>query len=81
MRLHSHAAVRALRCEYERLKDAQADLAEALEDCRIPAGVIADQLAQCEREMEDLISALRLMSAHGCGAEQIPLDLIAGRAA
>lgn len=81
MRLHSHAAVRVLRNEHERLMDCRAELSEALEDCRIPAGVIADQLAQCERELGELIAALRLLSAHGCGAEQIPLDLIAARAA
>lgn len=80
MRLHSHAAVRVLRNEYERMSEVRAELAEAIDDPRVPAGVMAEELRQCDRELEELATAMRLLSAHGCGPEQIPLNLVSNSA-
>jgi hypothetical protein len=62
MKLHPNAAVRVIRNEIERLTVARVELVLSLNDPRIPRGVMADQMAQCDREMEELFDALLRLS-------------------
>lgn len=62
VKLHPNAAVRVIRNEIERLTSARVELAIATNDPRIPTGVIADQITQCDREIEELFDALQRLS-------------------
>lgn len=81
MKLHPNAAVRVLRHECERMEETRAELCEAIDDPRIPPGVIADQIIQVDRELEELFEALRLLAEHGFGLTQAMPERVAVRAA
>jgi hypothetical protein len=60
--LHPNAALRVLRRETVRLNEARLELIEAVDDPRIPAGVARQQIAQCDREIDELIEAHKYLA-------------------
>lgn len=64
MMLHPNAALRVIRKEMVRLNDARLELVEAINDPRLPLGVAAQQVAQCDREISELVAAHHFLEAH-----------------
>jgi hypothetical protein len=71
MMLHPNAALRVLRREMVRLNDARLELIEALDDPRLPLGVAAQQVSQCDREISELVAAHHWLEAR-IEAERAP---------
>lgn len=63
MKLHPNAALRTLRKEMVRLNDARLELIQALDDPRLPLGVAAQQVIQCDREISELSVAHNYLEA------------------
>ena len=65
MRLHQNAAIRILRNEIERVREARAEAADALTDPRLPIGVAQAQVRELDLDLADLEDGLMVLEAVG----------------